>query len=61
MAKIRENNEKLNAYANMSTKKIKQTANSSSANDTSEVKAAKPGSMMSKANMVSDFNKRNNK
>ncbi len=61
--KLKENQEKLNAYANMNTKNIKQRANvSTDMNKESSAKStAKAGSMMSKANMVSDYNKRNNK
>lgn len=62
IAKIKENNEKLNAYANMNTKKIKKNATSTvSSSDSTQATSAKPGSMMSKANMVSEFNKKNNK
>ena len=65
--KYKEQQEKLNAYANMSTKNIKSKANIStgSSNDTLDetktVKTAKPGSMMAKANRVSEYNKKNNK
>ena len=53
MEKLKENQEKLNAYANMKTKNI--------SSDTSTGNTAKSGSMMSKANMVRDFNEKNNK
>jgi len=60
--------EKLNAYANMSTKNIKSKANvyasSDSSNDThvySNNSDPAPGSMMAKANKVKKFNEKNNK
>ena len=67
--KIAEQQEKLNAYASMSTKNIQKKANISSnvdnsevsADSYSEVKEAKPGSMMSKANMVRDYNEKNSR
>ena len=61
--KMKENQEKLNAYANINTKNIKQRANIStnSSVSESELKSAKAGSMMSKANMVSEYNKKNKK
>ena len=62
--KMKENQEKINAYANMSTKNINQKANLSSdhsSNVPSQPKTAKAGSMMAKANMVSDYNKKNGK
>ncbi len=68
--KIKKDQEKLNAYANMSTKNIKsiqQRANISSDSSESGKKNssgsgnAKAGSMMAKANMVNDYNKRHNK
>lgn len=61
--KMKENQEKLNAYANISTKNIKQRANISteSSLSESEIKSAKSGSMMAKANMVSEYNKKNKK
>ena len=66
---MKKDQEKLNAYANMSTKHIKsiqQRANmssdsSDSNSQNSSEKKAKSGSMMSKANMVSDYNRRHNK
>ena len=65
MAKMKENQEKLNAYANMNTRNIQsmqQKANVSSNNQTSSsAKAAKPGSMLEKANMVNNYNNKNNK
>lgn len=65
--KMKKDQEKLNAYANMSTKNIKsiqQRANVSSdpaKNNSSNTGNARAGSMMSKANMVNDYNKRHNK
>lgn len=74
LEKMKENQEKLNAYANMNTKNIQKKANvnvglteeeKKAAMDKSteyyNSKAAKPGSMMAKANMVKDYNERNNK
>lgn len=54
LEKLKENQEKLNAYSNMKTKNI-------NTNYTSTGNTAKSGSMMSKANMVRDFNEKNNK
>ncbi len=66
--KIRENQEKITAYASMNTKNLKsiqQRANVSSNydKDTSSGKSdkAKSGSIMEKANMVSEYNRKNNK
>ena len=62
--KMKENQEKINAYANMSTKNINQKANLSSdqsSGSPSQPKTAKAGSMMAKANMVSDYNKKSGK
>lgn len=57
--KMKENQDKINAYASMSTKNINQRANiSTSQSSSTEVKSAKAGSMMSKANMVSEYNKK---
>ena len=72
MEKLKENQERLNAYANMNTKKIQQKANvynNAASTDKQDAgsttgyynKNAKPGSMMSKANLVKDFNEKNNK
>lgn len=76
MEKIKENQEKLNAYANMNTKNIKSIqqranidssrgnltgSNNTNKNTSSKTSNGNSGSMMSKANMVSDYNKRNNK
>lgn len=70
--KMKENQERLNAYAAMKTKNINAKANpysnnsNSSSTDTTDNTSsvrinAKPGSMMAKANMVRDFNEKNNK
>lgn len=67
MEKIKQNQEKLNTYANMNTKNLKSiqqraNVNSDSNNSTSTgTTKAKEGSIMAKANMVSEYNKRNNK
>lgn len=66
MEKVKAQQEKLNAYANMNTKNIKSKANISTG-AASEGKGnaapgnAKPGSMMAKANMVKQYNEKNNK
>ena len=62
------------SYANMNTKKIqnnagyKNPASSSNSNDSNNTTTktnytanTKPGSMMAKANMVKEYNERNNK
>ena len=69
LEKMKEQQEKLNAYASMNTKNLQKKANISSKIDNSEVSAdsysevknAKPGSMMSKANMVRDYNEKNSR
>ena len=69
LEKMKEQQEKLNAYASMNTKNLQKKANISSKTDNSEVSAdsysevkeAKPGSMMSKANMVRDYNEKNSR
>lgn len=76
MEKVKENQAKLQQYANMSTKGIGGTVNtknysqkakeaSEKAMDTETTKtsssSAKPGSLMARANMVKDYNERNNK
>lgn len=82
MEKMKQQQELINAYANMNTKKIQSRANlstdsgatkSTGSNTTNKDKnsnpnanvdygrAYKPGSMMAKANMVKEFNERNNK
>jgi len=54
---------KVNNYASMKTKNISSVANSVSKNDvnTSNRPAPKPGSLAAKANMVKDYNEKNNK
>ena len=74
MEKIQANQAKLQEYANMNTRNISGTAGRSYAdkaktatqkaeNTSTNVNAssAKPGSLMAKANMVKDYNERNNK
>ncbi len=69
LAKMEEQQKLIEAYSNMNTKKIQNKANSANPVSQSDVKSnsetyyknAKPGSMMSKANMVKDFNEKNNK
>lgn len=74
MEKMKANQEKLNAYANMNTKNINRNVNqnvnkasvdtaknNSQANTSNTATKAKAGSMMAKANMVKDFNEKNNK
>ncbi len=71
MAKLKENQERMNAYANMNTKNIKSIANSANtytgsaedntSSESSKTYNAKAGSMMAKANMVKSYNEKNNK
>lgn len=74
LEKIKENQEKLNAYANMNTRSIQKKANVTSSMTEEEKEEAmkkateyynsgnaKPGSMMAKANMVKQYNEKNNK
>ncbi|MCM1567987.1 MAG: YidC/Oxa1 family membrane protein insertase [Roseburia sp.] len=79
LEKMKANQEKLNAYANMNTRNIQSDVMRNRMNSTSGVteeereetikkstdyynnKAAKPGSMMAKANMVKQYNEKNNK
>ncbi len=76
MEKLKENQERLNAYANVNTRNIsmqnkanintgstenKDRYTSNNTADYNTTKTAKAGSMMAKANMVKDFNERNNK
>ena len=70
MEKMKEQQARMEAYASMNTKKIQSkasytnTASSSKASDNTPVNYtanAKPGSMMAKANMVREFNEKNNK
>jgi len=74
MAKLKKNQERMAAYANMNTKNIQNTNksnpynynnktsdNQSADRTTSGTSSAKPGSMMAKANMVKEFNEKNSK
>ena len=70
IAKIKANQEKMQMYANMNTRGINNTyaQKADAASKTSDIdvsattnKTAKPGSMLEKANMVKEFNERNNK
>jgi YidC/Oxa1 family membrane protein insertase len=68
LEKQKEQQEKLNAYANMSTRNIKAKANistdvsdNSGADATGTYIEAKPGSMMEKANKVKKYNEKNNR
>ncbi len=71
MEKVGERAEKINAYANMNTKNVKVSSKPSmSAEEKEEAvkrsteyysKNAKPGSLASKANMVKQYNEKNNK
>lgn len=73
MEKMKAAQEKMNAYANMSTRNIQSKANSANTESTSQKSQtadssvespkavnAKPGSMMAKANMVRQYNEKNN-
>jgi len=71
LEKMQETQKQLEMYANMKTKNIQSKANISSGmteaaqeeaakNATSTTTKAKPGSMMAKANMVKDYNEKNN-
>ena len=77
--KLKQTQERMNAYANMNTRNIQKTSAQGSAGGNTARKsmadkasvnsgaesvqtgAAKPGSMLEKANMVKDYNERNNK
>lgn len=74
MEKIKAQQEKLNAYANMNTRSIQNKANVKSSMTDAEREAAmkkstdyynqgntKPGSLMARANMVKQYNEKNNK
>jgi YidC/Oxa1 family membrane protein insertase len=70
MEKLEKQQEMLNAYANMKTKSIQSIANMGSNNtnnsndnysSTNYSSNYKPGSMMAKANMVKEFNEKNNR
>lgn len=73
MQKMKEAQEKMNAYASMNTKNMQNKANIKSsmteaekeeamkrATDYSKTGNAKPGSMMAKANKVREYNEKNN-
>ena len=70
LEKLKENQERINAYASMNTRSIQSKAtissNASEKDNTSDTVSsnrsnAKPGSMMAKANMVKDYNEKNSK
>ena len=70
MAKLEKQQEMLNSYANMKTKSIQSNANVGTnkvnnsydnSSSTNYNTTYKPGSMMAKANMVKEFNEKNNK
>lgn len=69
IAKMKENQEKINNYATMSTKNYKNIQQRAKVNDfqggstapSENTGKAKPGSMMAKAGMVSEYNKKYNK
>lgn len=73
LEKMKEAQEKMNAYASMNTRNMQNKANVKStmteaekeeamkrATDYSQTSKAKPGSMMAKANKVREYNERNN-
>jgi len=72
LEKMKEAQEKMNAYASMNTRSIQNKAKVSSSMTDQEKEAAaksgysettakaKPGSMMAKANMVKEYNEKNN-
>lgn len=74
LEKLKANQERMNAYANLNTKKVQNRANIVSGMSEQEKEEAmkkateyynssnaKPGSMMAKANMVRQYNEKNNK
>lgn len=70
MEKLEKQQEMLNAYANMKTKSIQSNAKMGSNNTNNSYDSSsstnynttyKPGSMMAKANMVKEFNEKNNR
>lgn len=74
LEKLKANQERMNAYANMNTRKVQNRANIVSGMSEEEKEEAmkkateyynsgnaKPGSMMAKANMVRQYNEKNNK
>ena len=70
LEKMKKNQEMINAYASMNTKNIQKRANvysgevkeedTASSESTVSVQNTKPGSIASKANLVRDYNQRNN-
>ena len=66
MEKLKKNQERINAYANMNTKSIQSKANISSdktvqsKTDSSEKTSGNSGSIASKANLVRQYNEKNN-
>lgn len=68
MEKIKQTQERMNAYASMNTRTIQSKAMQNKANvsgddlpESSTTASYKPGSMMEKANMVKKYNEKNNK
>ncbi len=71
IAQLKEQQERMAAYANMKTRSIQSRATVNNSGDngaadaqgatTTYVANAKPGSMMAKANMVKEYNEKNNK
>lgn len=74
LEKLKASQERMNAYASMNTKKVQNKANIMSGMSEQEKEEAmnkateyynsgnaKPGSMMAKANMVRQYNEKNNK
>ena len=68
MEKLKQQQEQMNAYANMKTRNIntntmqkKADISSSSSNSTNTNRTAAPGSMFEKAGMVNRYNEKNNK
>ena len=70
LEKMKIAQERMNAYANMNTRNIQSRVNTSSSMTEAEKEEAvrratnssniKPGSMMAKANMVKEYNEKNN-
>ncbi len=60
--KLKERQEMINTYANMNTKSIQSKANTVSGEENKTVSntSAKPGSIAAKANLVKEYNERNN-
>jgi len=71
MAKLEEQQKKYAEYAAMNTKsikakdiyaqKVKENTEKMNSESSGSRKPAKPGSLMAKANMVRDYNEKNNK